>query len=131
METTIKEQKKEVNQRELTKIEEWDHVAFDLIRRELVPKGFKEIKSGNYKGNVQANIPFLSKQAVGRCQKISAQMVRTFRNRAYGDLKMKLDAWYIMLNHTPWYHFKARYRIKMKSETLRDAMEALSNVSVK
>jgi hypothetical protein len=68
-------------------IDQWDQVAASMIYRELAPKGFKKYQSGHWKGAEHADIPFLSKRQVGQCQKIAAQLVRTFRS----ELKAKTE----------------------------------------
>ena len=36
----------------LEPIQQWDAVAYNMIKEELAPKGFKEIERGAWKGNV-------------------------------------------------------------------------------
>jgi hypothetical protein len=77
-----RENKKEIlNKREFTPAEQWDQLAFTLIRQELAPKGYSEIKRGPWRGKVQSNIPFLPKSSVERCQKVAAQLVRAYRDK--------------------------------------------------
>lgn len=88
-----RENKKEVlNAQEVRPIDQWDAVAFRLIRQELAPKGYSEIKRGPWRGKVQSNIPFLPKRSVERCQQIAAQMVRMYRANAVNNLKAQVDA---------------------------------------
>lgn len=75
------EVKTQENTKEISAIEQWDAVAFKLIQQELAPKGYSEIKRGPWRGKVQSNIPFLPKQSVVNCQKIAAQMVRSYRGK--------------------------------------------------
>lgn len=83
-----RENKKEIlNQRERTPVEQWDQLAFQLIRQELAPKGFSEIKRGPWRGKVQSNIPFLPKSTVDRCQKGAAQLIRSYRERLRAKIK--------------------------------------------
>lgn len=82
--------------REFSHLEQWDQLAFQLIHQELAPKGFSEIKRGPYRGTVQSNIPFLPKKTVQRCQNLSAQLVRSFRQKTQSKLKSiikELDEW--------------------------------------
>ncbi len=74
----------------LSPIEQWDQVAFTLIRNELAPKGFSEIKRGPWRGKVQSNIPFLPKHTVDRCQKGAAQLVRAFRDKVRMELEGRM-----------------------------------------
>jgi hypothetical protein len=74
----VKEQKK------LTPVQEWDQVAFSLIYQELAPDGFKKIHNG--KREVSTN-QFLTKQTVKRCQNISAQLIRVFREGVRNEIQ--------------------------------------------
>jgi hypothetical protein len=84
-------QKENLVKKEYSPSEQWDHLAFSVVINELAPKGFKEVKQGAYRGSVQANIPFLHKNAVVKTQKIAAQLVRGFRDRAKKDLGLRLS----------------------------------------
>lgn len=75
---------------QISPIEQWDQVAFRLIQQELAPKGYSQIARGPWKGKVKSNIEFLPKQTVQNCQKISAQLIRTFRAKALWQLKARL-----------------------------------------
>lgn len=79
--------KEPINTAEPSPVEQWDQVAFKLIHQELAPKGYSEIKRGPWRGKVQSNIPFLPKQTVLNCQKISAQLIRTFRSKAVKEIR--------------------------------------------
>lgn len=80
----------------LSPAEQWNQLAFEVIRRELAPKGFSEIKRGPWRGKVQSNIPFLSKQSVDHTGKIAAQLIRGYRQNAKVKVKAiikELDEW--------------------------------------
>lgn len=107
-------QKENSAHREFTPAEEWDRVAHTLIIQELAPKGFKDMK-GLWKGKVAANIPFLPKQSVIRCQNIAAQLVRVYREEARATLterheneKKALEEWREYLKNAAWWRFKER-----------------------
>lgn len=85
------EVKTQENTKEISAIEQWDAVAFKLIQQELAPKGYSEIKRGLWRGKVRSNIPFLPKTSVVNCQKIAAQMVRTFRGKTLKELEELYD----------------------------------------
>lgn len=78
--------------REYTAAEQWDVLAYKLIQQTLAPKGYKEIKQGAYRGTVLANAkePGLIKPKVMECQRLSAQLVRTFRQKALKGFKDRL-----------------------------------------
>lgn len=79
------------DKKDLASIEQWDQLAFALIFRELAPKGFKKFQNGHWKGAEHADIPFLPKKKVIQCQKISAQLVRGFRDKAKQQLDSEID----------------------------------------
>lgn len=83
-----KESKKEG--RFTTPAEQWDQLAFTLMYQELAPKGFKKFTNGHWRGAEHADIPFLSKKTVQKCQKISAQLVRGFREKVREGLQIRL-----------------------------------------
>lgn len=82
--------KDSLDAREFSPVEQWDQLAFALIKQELAPKGFSEVKRGPYKGSVQSNLPFLPKKTVQRCQNLSAQLVRSFRQKVSKGLTDRL-----------------------------------------
>jgi hypothetical protein len=101
--------------REPTPVDQWDIIAHTLIKQELAPKGYSDIKSGDYRGKVKSNIPFLPKQSVIRCQNISAQLVRAYREElrawAEGELKKSQKGYEDAKEQyakTPWYKFTLR-----------------------
>lgn len=111
--------KEPINTAEPAPVEQWDQVAFKLILQELAPKGFSEIKRGPWRGKVQSNIPFLPKQSVNNCQKIAAQMVRTFRvkiERAMKEQLKNVDDWAekdrVTLGGCRFWQFKKKAELK-------------------
>lgn len=76
-----------------TTIKAWDQIAAQLILRELAPKGFKESNDKNYKGMKVANVHshFLNHKKVGKCQQVSAQLVREFRGRVKAIIKIMME----------------------------------------
>jgi hypothetical protein len=133
------------NTKEILPIDQWDAVAFRMIRQELAPKGYSEIKRGPWRGKVQSNIPFLHKQTVERCQQIAAQMVRSFRQKAIKDLEAEIkhceklrDEMKAIYQACPWWRIVKRrrcYGIAQAHdgavEAFRSAVAQLNNVSIK
>jgi hypothetical protein len=72
-------------------VKQWDEVAATLMRKQLAPKGFSEIKVGPFKGRHKSNLDFLSRETVGMCQNISAQLIREYRNRAKAKLSYRYE----------------------------------------
>lgn len=102
--------------KKLEPINEWDQLAFALIYQELAPKGFKKIYNG--KKEVSA-IQFLTKQTVKRCQNISAQLIRAYRQalRKHLESKVKesneaLMRYQVELSDCGILNFKAKARCK-------------------
>lgn len=107
------------NKKEILPIEQWDHVAFKLIRDILAPDGFKKISTGHHRGSIiaKSKSPGIEKMQVTYCQKGAAQLVRTFRGQAQraiqDELKKSLElhkqskAKYLS---TPFWRFKERKR---------------------
>src|SRR5688572_25989388 len=90
LEASRENKKKVLDSRDFTPIEQWDNLCYTLIRQELAPKGFSEIKRGPWRGKVQSNIPFLPKHTVDRTGKIAAQLVRTYRDKVRRELEGRL-----------------------------------------
>lgn len=124
---------------------EWDQLAFQLIKKELAPKGFSEIKRGPWRGKVQSNIEFLSKDTVTNCQKITAQMVRAFRAKAKKQLKNtvdEIDVWIkedrAKLDACWFWQFKKKTDLRYKIKSLLGQggsasrlIQELDNISIK
>lgn len=110
------EQKPKENLAELP-VKQWDQLAATLYKRELAPRGYSEIKRGPFRGRVQSNIDFLSKDTVIRCQNIGAQLVRSFRDKVRTELQGRMKDAEVKQNTAikerdslPFYKFKARRR---------------------
>lgn len=73
--------------KELTPVEQWDHIAFQVILNELVPNGYKKVKNGKYRGSEYAEVP---KNVVIKTQKIAAQLIRVYRDMVKSSLKQRL-----------------------------------------
>lgn len=112
-------------------IKDWDQVAAQLIRKELAPKGFSEIKHGPYRGKVKSNIEFLPKEVVGRCQNISAQLVRVFRDRSKETIDNRIAATKKLITDTRWYEVRKRWIYKGILEALEGSKKLMDNVEVK
>lgn len=117
--------------KEITPMQQWDHLAFSVIYQELVPKGFKEIKSGAYRGSVQANIPFLSKKTVTKCQNIAAQLIRGFRDKSKAEMNKAAENLKTCLKDCKWYEFSAKRYYKANIEAMQTLVKLLDNVSIK
>lgn len=129
----------------ITPAEQWDQIAFKLIKDELAPKGYSEIKRGPYRGRVQANIPFLAKGQVERCQKAAAQLVRVFRDKVKTELEGRLkDAEHQSnlavkdLRDCPFWKFRLRRKHREAYVFYRDhagmlhiLINQLDNISIK
>jgi hypothetical protein len=78
--------------REFTPTEQWDQLAFQVLYRELAPKGFKKVTGGSYKGQIIAvcDGPGLPKSKVTSAQKIAAQLIRGFREKTKKTLSDKI-----------------------------------------
>lgn len=141
----VKAESKEKQSPEVSPADQWDQVAFKLIKDELAPKGFSEIKRGVWRGKVQSNIPFLPKQSVLYCQRTAAQLVRTFRSKVLKGLKERLatcekeqetSAW-IRENSFFWEFGKKRrerkaYRHNRDQEgLLRILINEIENIGIK
>lgn len=112
-------------------IRDWDQVAAQLIRKELAPKGFSEIKHGPYRGKVKSNIEFLPKEVVGRCQNISAQLVRVFRDRSKETLDNQIKKTQELLLSTKWYQIRKQWIYQGILEALEGSKKLMDNVEVK
>lgn len=104
--------------KQLTPIQEWDQVAFALIYQELAPNGFKKIHNG--KREVSSK-QFLTKQTVKRCQNISAQLIRAYREqlrKMFDDGEAELD---VAIKETEA-KIKTTPLLNFKERSLRKAM---------
>jgi hypothetical protein len=117
--------------KEINPAQQWDQLAFTLMYQELAPKGFKKFTNGHWRGLEHADIPFLSKKTVQKCQKISAQLVRGFRDKAKKDLNVQIEEAKKNLSALRWYHFRARWEAKAVIETLNEVVKWIDKVSVK
>lgn len=141
-ETPVKEKSRFI--KDFNPIEQWDQVAATLIYKELAPKGFKKYQSGHWKGAEHADIPFLSKNQVGQCQKIASQLVRTFRDQVTFKGKKQLetvnqevtqlDAQYALCN---FWEFKRKRNLRERlirkiatAEIINDLLIELNNTKV-
>ena len=110
----------DIKTREFTPIENWDHLAFQVIYKELVPQGFKKVKNGKYKGSEFVEVP---KKGVLRVQRIAAQLVRGYREKVKEVFKKDRDLSkdefekakdrYI---NCPWYKFKLKKHLRHKAD---------------
>lgn len=126
------EVKTQENTKEISAIEQWDAVAFKLIQQELAPKGYSEIKRGPWRGKVQSNIPFLPKTSVVNCQKIAAQMARSYRGKVIitlADQIKKIDEFIAKdqadLKACGFLQFKKKAELKGKIRSLLGQAGAL------
>jgi hypothetical protein len=133
--------------REATPAEMWDQLSFKLIQQTLAPRGFKEIKSGHYKGLNIANTPApgLEKSKVFQSQKLAAQLVRSYREKAKSKLKSiikELDVWVkedeIKLKACRFWEFRKKQDLKYKIRSLYGQggsasriLHELDNISIK
>lgn len=132
----LKEKAKSIEQtfspkKEFTPIEQWDQLAYTLMYQELAPKGFKKFTSGHWRGSEHADIPFLSKKTVIKCQKISAQLVRGFRDKAKKSLAEQIEETKKTRAALRWYHFRAKWEAAAVVETLEEVNKWIDKVSVK
>lgn len=127
--------------------DQWDVLAFRLIQQTLAPKGYKELKSGSYRGLVVANSsqPGLVKGKVIDCQKISAQLVRTFRQKAKNQVSKiisELDTWakedQAKLKACRFWQFSKKTELKYKIRSLlgqagsaQRILNELDNIGIK
>lgn len=119
------------DQRPLTPAEQWDQLAFTLMYQELAPKGFKKFTNGHWRGAEHADIPFLSKKTVQKCQKISAQLVRGYRDKVKKDLNSELDEVNKALDASKWYQVFKRIGLNHKGAALTSFLLKLNNTPVK
>jgi len=126
------------NTKEILPIDQWDAVAFRMIRQELAPKGYSEIKRGPWRGKVQSNIPFLHKQTVERCQQIAAQMVRSYRQKAIKELELKTISiqeektkWEGSLKNLSFWQWKQKDQFKRRIADYEGQLLALGIAVVK
>ena len=64
----------------------WNQAISKAIRDTLAPRGFKKAERGEYKGQIRADIHFLSKNSVQKCENIGVLGIVNFRQ----GLKNKL-----------------------------------------
>lgn len=126
-------------------VKQWDQLAATLYKKELAPKGFSEIRRGPYKGSVQANIPFLPKHTVIRCQNIGAQLVRTYREKVKKELNdgvqsasERAKVYEEELKGVPWFRFGKRKELSdkwisatAKVEILTVAINRVEQIGIK
>lgn len=110
---------KEQPKKEIPAIEQWNHLAFQAIYKELAPKGFKKFTNGHWRGAEHADIPFLSKKQVVRTQKISAQLIRSYRDKVieaitgYIENRNKnIDQWSGQLSKCRWHDLHEKRQLK-------------------
>jgi hypothetical protein len=115
---------------QLTPIQAWDAVAIRLVKNELAPKGYSEIKSGPFKGRVKANIEFLQKGSVVQVQNYACSLVRTFRTQAQDSLTRQIDTAKVNASKLKWYHFREKWAYKGIIEALEGTKKELDNVEV-
>lgn len=129
----------------LAPIEQWDQLAFTLMFQQLAPKGFKKFQNGHWKGADHADIPFLPKKTVIQCQKIAAQLVRGFREKAKQQIKERLkrytsdyESWTKILSERKFWqitqkrNFKLIIRsLKAKIGTCNILLSELDNIPIK
>lgn len=118
--------------KELTPVQQWDQLAFQIIYKELAPQGFKKITSGAFKGQQIAVCasPGLSKIKVTSVQRISAQLVRGFREKAKEQVAMQLGAVEIILDKTPFWHFIDRIELKERIKVLQETKDRLNSTPI-
>lgn len=114
----------------LTATQAWDAVAFRLMKGELAPKGFVEIKSGGWKGKVKANIEFLPKESVQRAIGLTQTMIRTFRKSAQDTLQRQIDSALVNQKALKWYQFREKWAYKGIIEALSGTQKELDNIEV-
>lgn len=115
----------------ITPDQQWDQLAFSLLYQELAPKGFKKFTHGHWRGAEHADIPFLSKKTVHKCQKISAQLVRHYREKAKKDLVLQIEEAKKNQASLKWYHFRAKLEAAAVIETLEEVVSWIDKVGVK
>jgi hypothetical protein len=115
---------------QLTPIQAWDAVAIRLVKNELAPKGYSEIKSGPFKGRVKANIEFLQKGSVVQVQNYACSLVRTFRSQAQDSLQRQIDTAKVNSSKLKWYQFREKWAYKGIIEALEGTVKELDNIEV-
>lgn len=115
---------------QLTPIQQWDAVAFRLVKGELAPNGFSEIKTGPWKGKIKANLVFLSKESVQRVQGLTQTMIRTFRKCAQDSLQRQIDSALVNQKALKWYQFREKWAYKGIIEALSGTQKELDNIEV-
>lgn len=125
-----------------TPIEQWDQIAFHLIYQELAPTGFKKQKNGKYRGTEYVEVP---KKAVIRTQKITAQLVRGFRDNVKKEFERMINESELAkhkvvkdLTETGWYKIKAKRHLQdvavsfeQEINLLKKVINILENISIK
>jgi hypothetical protein len=124
----------ETKKKEFTSVESWDQLSFQVIYNELVPKGFKEVKNGHYRGTQYVEVP---KKAVTRTQKVAASLVRGFREKLKEQLKKEIatnkglfEAKKKEYETTKFWQFKKKKRAYRFANAFAGVIEALENVLI-
>lgn len=148
-ETKVKENGQSVLEKLDVKIKEnnspaqqWDYLAFQVIYNELAPRGFKKQKNGFYKGAEYVEVP---KKTVLKTQKIAAQLIRGFRDKAKVEINKLIDKENKSGEESakaaidcPFWKVLTRLRHKKNAmvslsriSALRDSIDALNNTIIK
>jgi hypothetical protein len=117
---------------QLTPIQAWDAVAIRLVKGELAPNGYEEVKSGPYKGRIKAKsaLTFLQKGSVVQVQNYACSLVRTFRTQAQASLTRQIDTAKGNASKLKWYQFREKWAYKGIIEALEGTMKELDNIEV-
>lgn len=78
----------QTEKKELTPVQQWDQLAFQVIYNEICPKGFRKVKNGKYRGSEYVEMP---RKAVVRVQRVSAQLIRGFRDLTKKQITDRID----------------------------------------
>lgn len=112
-------------------IKQWDQAAAHLLKKELAPKGFSQIKTGPYKGRHKSNLEFLSRETVGRCQILGGNLIRAYRDRAKDEILKKIEATEKQLIDVPFYKFRRIWIYRGILEALKGTHDSLDKVEAK
>ena len=131
----------------ISPVEQWDQVAFKLIQDTLAPKGYKQITNGRWRGLriVNAEQPGIVKSKVTQCQRISAQLVRTYRDKVRIEIEGRianLDKWIkeeqAKLKACRFWQFKRKAELKGdlrslfgQAGSLQHLLRELDNIGIK
>jgi len=126
----IQENKKES---QVHPLQQWDQLAFTLIYNELAKNGFKKVTSGGYRGLeiAKTNEPGLPKQRVTTCQRIAAQLVRDYRNKAKSLMKHQIETMKRELSRSKWYQFRKKIEFKAAIEVVEEQIKQLDIIGTK